>query len=64
MDTLTHALSGALMARALANDDNSSVTRRDCVALGFLAAAFPDADVVFSLASPLAYLYHHRGITH
>jgi len=40
------------------------MTRRDAMALGFCAAAFPDADVVFSLASPLAYLYHHRGITH
>lgn len=64
MDTLTHALSGALLARAVAPRGAASVTTRDCVALGFFAAAFPDADVVFSLASPLAYLYHHRGITH
>lgn len=34
------------------------------MALGFVAAAFPDADAVFSLISPLAYLLHHRGITH
>ncbi len=34
------------------------------MALGFLAAAFPDADVVLSWLSPLAYLYHHRGVTH
>jgi inner membrane protein len=40
------------------------VSARDCVALGFLAGAFPDADVVFSVLSPLAYLQYHRGITH
>ena len=32
--------------------------------LGFFSAAFPDADVLASFASPLAYLYHHRGVTH
>lgn len=64
MDTLTHALSGALLSRAVAPSAAAGVTTRDCVALGFLASAFPDVDVVFSLASPLAYLYHHRGVTH
>ena len=32
--------------------------------VGALTAAFPDVDVVASYLSPLAYLYHHRGITH
>ena len=32
--------------------------------LGTAAAAFPDTDVVLSYLSPLAYLYHHRGVTH
>lgn len=80
MDTFTHALSGALIARAAApareraapsypavSDAPARVaapTAADCVVLGFLAAAFPDADVVFSYFSPLAYLYLHRGITH
>ncbi len=64
MDTLTHALSGALMARAAVPERPAHTTRADCVALGFLAAAFPDVDVVFSYISPLAYLYYHRGITH
>ena len=65
MDTLTHALSGALLGRATApvNDPNAiPLSRR--VALGALAAAFPDIDVVVSGLSPLAYLYHHRGVTH
>ncbi len=65
MDTLTHALSGALIARATAPRDAAHalpLARR--VGIGFLAATFPDLDVVTSLVSPLAYLYHHRGVTH
>jgi inner membrane protein len=65
VDTLTHALSGALLARATAPADSPEVLPlRRRVALGTLAAAFPDTDVVASLFSPLAYLHHHRGITH
>jgi len=64
MDTLTHALSGALIARAAVPRRLGSVSSREAMLLGFLSAAFPDADVVLSLAAPLAYLYHHRGVTH
>ena len=64
MDTLTHALSGALLARATASRDAPprSLPRR--IAAGFLAAAAPDLDIVFSLFGPLTYLENHRGITH
>ena len=66
MDTLTHALSGALLARATApeapSQDDLPVARR--VTVGFLAAAFPDLDFVSRYFSPLGYLYGHRGITH
>jgi inner membrane protein len=65
VDTLTHALSGALLARATAPAPNENVIPlRRRVALGALAAAFPDIDVVVSWLSPLSYLYHHRGVTH
>lgn len=66
MDTLTHALSGALVARATApkHDHPGALPTARRVLVGFFAAAFPDADVLFSYISPLAYLYHHRGITH
>ena len=64
MDTLTHALSGALLGRAIAPSQAKSVSTRDSVALGFFAGAIPDIDVVFSVISPLAYLQYHRGITH
>lgn len=64
MDTLTHALSGALLARATAPKDapRRSLPRR--VAAGFFACAAPDLDFVISYAGPAAYLEHHRGITH
>ena len=65
MDTLTHALSGALLARATAPAPSPDVLPlRRRIAVGTLAAAFPDIDVVASWLSPLSYLYHHRGVTH
>jgi inner membrane protein len=64
MDTLTHALSGALLARATANRDAPprSLPRR--VAAGFLACAAPDLDWVVALFGPMEFLAHHRGVTH
>jgi len=63
MDTLTHALSGALFARASApHDARVSVAAR--VGAGFFACAFPDADWVLSYVSPITYLTQHRGVTH
>lgn len=64
MDTLTHALSGALLARATAPKDAPprSLPRR--VAAGFLACAAPDLDFVAGWAGPVAYLESHRGVTH
>ena len=64
MDTITHALSGALAARIVAPQRSDAVKTLDCLVLGALAAAFPDTDVVLSYLSPLAYLYQHRGVTH
>lgn len=66
MDTLTHALSGALFARAIA----PATTRPEDpphwqrITLCAVAAAFPDADIVVNLFSPYQYLMHHRGATH
>ena len=64
MDTLTHALSGALLARAIAPKDAppGSLPRR--MAAGFFACAAPDLDIVVSLAGPVAYLANHRGASH
>ena len=64
MDTLTHALSGALLARATARKDAParSIPRR--VAAGFFAAAAPDLDFVIAFIGPVEYLLHHRGVTH
>jgi inner membrane protein len=86
MDTLTHALSGALVARLLCARPepgpaaepagtparfSAAWDRRpgalapwQAVTVGFLAAAFPDIDSFAQLAGDMAYLRHHRGITH
>lgn len=66
MDTLTHALSGALLARATAPraPRPGAVTTGRRVAAGFFAAAFPDVDFALSFLSPEAYLLYHRGATH
>ncbi|HEX6156871.1 MAG TPA: metal-dependent hydrolase [Burkholderiales bacterium] len=64
MDTLTHALSGALLARASAPRDAPprSLPRR--VAAGFFACAAPDLDFVVGFVGPVEYLLWHRGVTH
>ena len=66
MDTLTHALSGALVARATAPAVAPlrirSVPRR--VAAGFFACAAPDLDFVIGFLGPVEYLQFHRGVTH
>ena len=66
MDTLTHALSGALLARATApqREDEKTLPLRRRLLVGFLAAAAPDLDFVIAYLGPIEYLYHHRGITH
>ena len=65
MDTLTHALSGALLARATEpRAGRSPLPRRTRMAVGFLAAAFPDSDFVLGFGDPLTYLTTHRGVTH
>ena len=60
MDPLTHALSGALLARATV-PAGRSIPRY--VAAGLLACAAPDLDFLWT-RSPLEYLVEHRGITH
>jgi len=78
MDTLTHALSGAIVGRLLAarqtgaeptatanpSTPATSVPVWQMVAAGAAAAAFPDLDFVLGYVSDLAYLRGHRGVTH
>ena len=93
MDTLTHALSGALLARLIvargsvppaANAVTSGASATAAaggfgaawvggpaaplpwqgVVVGLVAGAFPDIDVVAQGFGDVAYLTHHRGITH
>lgn len=63
MDTLTHALSGALLARATYQERQEiSLSARSW--LGFGVAALPDIDFVLRAVDPLYYLNWHRGVTH
>ncbi|NIR30262.1 MAG: metal-dependent hydrolase [Gammaproteobacteria bacterium] len=66
MDTLTHALSGALLARAGAppRSVRSPLTGHEWMLTGFCAAAFPDADYLYYLVDRLEYLNVHQGSTH
>ncbi len=66
MDTLTHALSGALLARATEpkHPRPDQLPRRLRLWVGFWAAAFPDSDFIARFVDPLTYLTIHRGITH
>ena len=66
MDTLTHALSGALLARATAPEraDEKTLPLGRRLLIGFLAAAAPDLDILISTIGPVEYLLHHRGATH
>jgi inner membrane protein len=64
MDTITHALSGTLLARATATPA-AKVPLRVRLLSGTLTAAFPDSDFVIRFfADPLTYLNLHRGVTH
>lgn len=66
MDNLTHALSGALIARATAPRPRPGFTLplRRRIVLGVIAASLPDLDYFVSFVSPYTYLLNHRGITH
>lgn len=67
MDTLTHALSGVLAARATGKQntlENHRLSLRTRMAAGFLASAFPDIDFILWFVGDLAYLNNHRGLTH
>lgn len=61
MDTLTHALSGALLARAAWPHARHGRAR---TAAALLAAAFPDIDYLLFWLAPPAFLNAHRGATH
>ncbi len=70
MDPVTHALSGALLARATAKHTPPSqpehhlLPLRLYIATGLAAAAFPDVDLILRLIDTLTYLNWHQGPTH
>jgi inner membrane protein len=64
LDTLTHALSGALLARATAPGNLAPRALPRRIAAGFFACAAPDLDFVIGFVGPVEYLLWHRGVTH
>jgi membrane-bound metal-dependent hydrolase YbcI (DUF457 family) len=71
MDTITHGIAGALMAKALFNGDDLFASRpmnreRIVTWSTMLGAIFPDSDVFRDLLSPddLLIISWHRSITH
>ena len=67
MDTVTHSLLGALVARASAPSSRTSphLDLRERSIAGALAAAFPDIDYLTFWIDPLTFLAEwHRGPTH
>lgn len=66
MDPVTHALSGALIARATAPRGGRAdrLGLRERTVAGLLAGAFPDVDFIVGFLDPLTYLNVHRGVTH
>ncbi len=67
MDTFTHAIVGAALARATAGkaDDENTLPIKVRVWVGGLAAAFPDIDFITAFINPLRYISDwHRAETH
>jgi inner membrane protein len=64
LDTLTHGLVGALLARATARTDPRSLPVRTRMWIGFLAGIFPDIDFIVWFFNRQQYLLIHRGLTH
>ena len=66
MDTLTHALVGAVIGRATSpTDSGKQLPVRVRVVVGGMAAAFPDIDFLTLWINPLAYIADwHRAETH
>ena len=67
MDTITHALLGAVVVRSAFPARNSSrpFSDRQRLLVGAVAAVFPDIDYVMSWVDPMIYLtLWHRSITH
>jgi len=60
VDPLTHAISGAALARAF---PKQPLPAKQVFFIILLTMA-PDSDIVLRLISDPVYLQHHRGLTH
>jgi inner membrane protein len=65
MDTLMHALTGAVLASYQARPRaGADSTHRSYWWAAILGAEAPDLDIVLMPTGPLAHLHHHRGLMH
>ncbi len=60
MDSITHALTGAVIARAIDDEEIGNWGTISGLAMGF----FPDSDFVLGLFNRQFYLEYHRDFTH
>ena len=60
MDSLTHAITGAVIGKALEDEEVKPWGTIAGVATGF----FPDSDFVLGLINRQFYLQYHRDFTH
>jgi inner membrane protein len=65
MDTVTHAIIGAVTARACTKIKNEKSPHYGLLFVAALAAAFPDIDYLLFWVNPYRFITEwHRGITH
>ncbi|MGZ8902182.1 MAG: metal-dependent hydrolase [Methylobacter sp.] len=65
MDTVTHAIIGAVTARACTKIKNDKARDRSLLFIAALAAAFPDSDYLLFWVNPYRFITEwHRGLTH
>lgn len=65
MDTVTHAIIGAVTARACIKIKNEKSPHHGLLFIAALAAAFPDIDYLWFWVNPYRFITEwHRGITH
>ncbi|MGR9100760.1 MAG: metal-dependent hydrolase, partial [Gammaproteobacteria bacterium] len=65
MDTVTHALVGAMTARACVKSGSDKRLGRTLLLAAAFSAAFPDIDYLLFWVNPYRFIAEwHRGITH
>ncbi|MBI4594843.1 MAG: metal-dependent hydrolase, partial [Candidatus Tectomicrobia bacterium] len=64
MDTITHGLTGSLLATAIFVDKKSGQRDKPASLSLIIGSIFPDIDFIFGIFGSLATIKYHRGFTH